>query len=424
MIVITIFEDYSNELPEFRNHLEALRKLEAVVGKNNFSLSFEGKLQIKHYVGFFQFQNTRIQILPKIFSKRNAQLTKEKETDESLDFIYRLMIESDFSGVKNLHPQKQNTSGEDLLELFIKIFIENFNKQFRRNYHREYIQFEENQSFIKGKILVSETIRKNPILKHRHVTRFDEYSIDNPLNRIFKSLILKLLSITKVARNKQALVTGLSFLHDVTLVHLHASFFDKIKFNRLNKEFEHLFNFAKLFFKNTQPGLGSGSNEVISFLVPLNSLFESYIGTVLQKFNDENILFRYHKPQLYLDKKNKEFRLEPDFTAYVNNKCISILDAKYKNPLKENNVKISTNDLYQLSTYALRYNCKNLILIYPKFVNSSYSQTIMKDFTLSTGMGEILLRVIQIDIREKKKDILVEDLKKALSPILERNPLI
>jgi 5-methylcytosine-specific restriction enzyme subunit McrC len=415
--IITIFEDYPNQLPDYEKHLQNLYVLRDIIGRKDFSLQADGTLQVMHYVGFFQRGNTRIQILPKIYAKTDLASYTKTEINSSLDFIYRLIYWSGYLNHKQLSPQLQSSSESDLLEIFIGIFINEFNDLFRRKIYRTYEQQEENQQFIKGKILFSETVRRNPILKHLHFVRFDEYTINNPLNQIFKSLIFHLLNKTNSSNNKKKLVTGLTYLQDVDFINLYPNAFKKIKFDRLNTEFEPLFNLAKLFFHNQQPGLSEGKEKTFSFLLPIHLLFENFVAKILQNFSNTEFKFNYHKPRLplALHQGVEVFWLEPDFTITYDDNVITILDTKYKFPFdKDGNVDINTSDLYQLSTYALRYNCKSLFLIYPKFLGSCNEQNLLAEYKIQSSFNIITLRVLQIDIMEDDLTKISEAIKKVV----------
>lgn len=419
--VITIYEDYPNQLSRYSEHLSALNKLKSIVGERFFSLQADGTLQVMHYIGFFQFGNTRIQILPKVYAKTSSRSLSSIERSDSLKFVYQLLYASGYLSIKKLGPQLQSASGGDLLEIFIDIFITEFIKEFRKTIYRDYVQREENQQFVKGKIIVSETIRRNPVLKHLHYTRFDEYSINNPLNQVFKALIWLLLPKTKSANNKKRLVVGLTYLQDVDLVSIGEPLFKSVKFSRLNNSFEALFNLAKLFFYNQQPGLKGGNSDTFSFLVPMHSLFESYIEKILAGFNQSDLTFRHHEPIYYLGKEKGKpvFLLEPDFTVFSGQDCKGILDAKYKYPFNSSGgVKINSSDIYQLSAYSLRYNCRLLVLIYPKFLESPKEGGVLAEYDLQSSIGSTKLIVAQVDIIEKDIESASLALYQILTPFL------
>lgn len=412
--IITIFEDYPCRVPDYEAHLQNLYAFRDIVGVNNFSLQTDGTLQIMHYVGFFQKGDTSIQVLPKVYARVGLEIYTESEIHSSLDFICRLLYWSGYLKHKHLLPQSQGSSKTDLLEIFIHIFITEFENLFRQKIYRTYEQQEANQQFVKGKILFSETARRNPILKHLHYVRFDEFTFNNHLNRIFKSLIHHLLKKTNNRDNKKKLVSGLSLLPDVDLINLEPSVFKKIKFDRLNAEFEPLFNLAKLFYYNNQPGFTEGKDNTFSFLLKLNDLFENFIGKVLIGLSDSENEIRYHEPEIRFGKYNgnKVFPLKPDFTISRNTKVVTVLDTKYKYPFdNKGNVAISTGDLYQLSTYAMAYDCHELFLIYPKFLGSPISENRLAHYELQTAFGIVNLQVLQVDIMETELAHIVNDMK-------------
>ena len=416
---ITVFQDYLNSIPDYEKHIQNLYALRDIVGRNNFSLQADGTFQLMHYVGFFQKGNTRLQILPKIYTKTDLSVYSETELRTSLDFLYRLLYWSGYLSHKKLAPQFQSSASGDLLEIFIGIFITEFIDLFSKKIHQNYIQQEENQQFIKGKILFSETVRRNALLRHLHYVRFDEYTINNPLNQIFKALILELLTKTNSSVNKRKLVTGLTYLQESDLVNLNAAFFRQITFDRLNADFEPLFNLAKLFFHNSQPGLSQGKEKTFSFLIPVHLLFENFVAKLFASFTSDEFEYCYHHPKLHLatHKDGDVFLLEPDFTILSHDKVMTVLDTKFKSPVnKEGKVEIGTDDLYQLTTYAVRYNCAQLFLIYPKFLGANDDKSVLAEYLIKAPFGEISLRVIQIDIMSDNLDEIIEGLKSHVAP--------
>lgn len=418
---ITIFSDYVNVFRNYEEHLKNLYSLREIIGAKNFSLQADGTIQIMDYVGFFQKGNTRIQILPKIYAKTDLSEYSETELKASLYFVYRLLFWSGYLSHKKLSPQLQSASKSDLLEIFVQIFITEFIELFSRKIHREYIPYEENQQFIKGKILFSETIRRNPILKHLHYVRYDEYTINNPLNQIFKGLILELLKKTNDSDNKRKLAMGLAYLQEVDLINLNENLFKKIKFDRLNNDFEPLFNLAKLFFHNSQPGLSEGRERTFSFLVPVHMLFENFVAKVMDSFSTEDVVYNHHIPQIALATQNgnKVFPLKPDFTISRNKKVVTVLDTKFKYPFDNyGNVEINTSDLYQLVTYAVGYNCKNLFLIYPKFLGNNRERSLLSTFKINSPFGKITLQIIQVDVMNNNLEAISKELKTLVEPVL------
>lgn len=409
---ITVFEDKVTKVEDFEEHVTNLQELSNVLDPHNVHIYVGGSMRIMHYVGFFQHGNTRLQILPKIY--RNVQADVNEE-DQSLAFIYRLLYWTGYLKHKPLSPQNVSATGADLLEIFISIFIKSFNEQFQRNVIRRYEERIENQQIIRGKILISETIRRNPILRLRHVIAADEYSINNHLNRVFKSVMNALLQITRQSENKKLLVIGLNYLSDVDLIPLSGEDFRRVRFTRLNRSFEPLFSMAKLFFFNQQPGLTEGSERTFSFLIPLHSLFEHFAARILDHLSTPDLRFAFHEHARWLLKDStgqERVQLRPDYIALSGKQTIAILDAKYKSPWDtQGKVDMAESDVYQVCAYALRYGADRLLLLYPRFADTPEEGPVIGHYTITSEGGTIVLRALQVNILEENFDEIVAELR-------------
>lgn len=415
--LITLFEDRSLVLEDFAEHQENLRSLREIVGANNVSLQADGSLRVMHYVGFFQKGKTRVQVLPKVFENAEG-LASDSERAKALEFVFRLLLWSGFLKGKSLRPQQVGSSDEDLLEIFIQLFVDEFISLFSRKILNAYQERIESQSFIRGKILIAETIRVHPVLRHKHIVRFDEFTIDNPLNRLFKALLLELGRKTNNPHSKQKIALGLTYLDDVSDVRLSTGLFDSIKFNRLNRDYEPLFNLAKLFFHNRQPGLGQGSESTLSLLIPLNRLFEDFIARILEGLSDAEYTFHHQKNRLNLFSHDSEggIQLRPDYSVTRGHNLVAIMDAKYKSPYSGSTVDLKESDVYQLCAYALRYKVRKLYLIFPKFHGAPCQETLIGVYRIDSGLGVIELKAIQVDVLEKNLPAIVTQLRKGLRP--------
>jgi 5-methylcytosine-specific restriction enzyme subunit McrC len=277
----------------------------------------------------------------------------------------------------------------------------------------------ESQTFIKGKILVADTIRTHPILRHRHVVSFDEFSVNNPLNQIFKSLLIQLVSRTNSPENKKKIALAMIHLEDVEFVNLTRELFDRVRFNRLNTHFQPLFSLAKLFFYNRQPGLSHGKEKTMSFLIPINNLFQDFIAGILAGFSDSTYTFHHETNRLHLfsDGPTNRIQLRPDYTVTKGKEVIAIMDAKYKSALNEaGKVDLKESDVYQLCTYAMRYGVKKLALIYPKFHGTSHQDSLLANHTIDSRFGEVELRAIQVDVLERDLAAIVNILRETVYP--------
>lgn len=270
--------------------------MKGIIGENKINLQADGTLLISHYVGFVQVNKTRLLIYPKIA----INSVKERDFNKAFEILIRLLSNSEFFSVKRISsPLTIGKYKGDLLELFIEIFIDELLVLFNRDINRNYNLCLENQSFIKGKIDFAETVKYNSYRKHLHYVRYDQFTENIIINRIFKTVILNLINRTTVKENKMKLNKSLLWLEDVETVRLNNDIWKSVKFSHLNNQYEPVFNMAKLFYYNSSPNLNKGDEMVFSFLVPLNQLFERYLFEAIKSYKS-SFTVNYQRPVRYL----------------------------------------------------------------------------------------------------------------------------
>lgn len=401
---ISIYEDTQYKLNFSQEETLELLKLKNIIGNNNLTLQVDGSFMVKHYVGFLCSEKIKLQVLPKILNINESIYERnEKNENKALELLFHMLSYSEYLNVKEI-PKANEISryDNDLLEIFIAIFVKKFKEMFSHSIYRQYETKEENSSFIKGKIVFNENIRKNSYRNHLHYIRYEEFTEDTLLNRIFKSIILKLIYETKNSINKKDLKLSLLYLEDVCVTTLSKETFDKIRFNRLNESYKPLYNMAKMFYFNSSPGLYKGDENTFTFLVKVNELFEQYVYKKL-KNKIEAVSSKkvyHHKPQKYLTKSGKmqTFLLIPDITVMEDDEVKIILDAKYKRLVVEQEICVSQGDIYQMLAYAVRYNCNSIYLIYPRFLDFKDEIKHIETYTIENGEKSIEIKVFLFDL--------------------------
>jgi 5-methylcytosine-specific restriction enzyme subunit McrC len=407
--LITIYSDRQTQVPKLTNDEKGdILALKDLLGSQYILLQANDSLQIMHYVGFIARGKTRLQILPKIYAD-HGKISAEEEKSESVLLLLRLLSYSGYLGYKEIpDPQSIESCDNDLFEIFIGIFVNRFLDVFIRNLHRSYEVYEENKQFIKGKILFHETILKNSLRKDRHYIRYDEFTINTLLNRIFKTVLLRLLSQTVLSENKKKLNLALNHLEEVEPIDLYRGIFDKVIFNRMNIIYQPILLMAKLLYTNRQPGFSGGDENTFTFLVPLNKLFEYYAYKLIDNYSQKSAFrVRYQGPEKYLalHKGERHFPLKPDITIFHHNEILYIIDAKFKNPFDGlEHIDLKSPDIYQIVTYAVCYQCENVFLLYPRFKGQLMRDTELANYNMQTKTGSINLRILQIDIMQTDND--------------------
>ena len=148
------------------------------------SYSKNGKLKPQQYVGVIQTKSGVLEIYPKI---ANA------EKEESKVIFLKMLKTLKDHPFKDIHFSDLDIKKMPLLEIFIRMFLNEVGKKIiKKGIKNDYILKRENQTFLKGKLLVSEHIRKNYIHKEKFYVEYDEYLPDIKVNRIIKSALIKL----------------------------------------------------------------------------------------------------------------------------------------------------------------------------------------------------------------------------------------
>ena len=100
--VIRIFEDNQRKVDLTEQNIKDILRIKDIVGENNIILQADGKLLIRHYVGFIQINKTRLLIYPKI----SQNISGENEFEKSFTVLMKLLSYSGFENVKNIpNPQ-------------------------------------------------------------------------------------------------------------------------------------------------------------------------------------------------------------------------------------------------------------------------------------------------------------------------------
>ena len=394
--VITVYEDRKKHVPLTHSQKADILSFRTIIGANHIHLDYDGTLQVMKYVGFISKGNTRLQILPKIHEKVLSHETDVQR--ESMRVMQNLLRVSEFNKILQLPDQASSAEQMDLMELFIGIFSEKIISLYSRQMYREYIDIEENSSFIKGQIQFSENIRQNPVRMDKHVVKYQNYEQDNALNNIVKTMVIRLLRLTQDANIKKNLKKALLFFDDASEVSLSIELFDSVKFTRLNMQFKPVFEMAKMFFLNLSPESYAGDETIFSFLVPLNELFEYYLYKVFSALGNDFYAKYQNRHRFVFSPQGDDIYIRPDILVEKSNQLVLIADAKYKNPNYENGryTKINQSDIYQVFAYARAYGINKVALIYPLFDDH---QTPPQYLSLKDSNGDIELTIACIDVK-------------------------
>jgi len=358
--VLSVFEHDNLEIHSSSKLWKEILRFYSKNGDRYFSLTHNG-IKLKQFVGIIQFNSASIEILPKI----------DRESDRSIrSILLDILIET--------NPLKLNTSGlshqqlrsSSFLDYYFLLFLNHSEEIIRNGLKKRYGLVKINSETVKGKILFSETFKKNAPFLHRHVQEKIDYNIDNEENQILK-LTLKIISkfsrSQSIVEHSKQLYNQLDKVSDITLL--------KVDFNRLFKKpltdnYKDTLKLSQIIISGFLPELTSGSNESISILFDMNKLFETLVLKRLQRISNT-----IDGMEVFGSKGNsKRFwrgkLIKPDIIIKYK-KSTFILDTKWKVPTP---FVPSDNDIKQMFVYGLYYESYLNVLVYPNTINSNQEQ--------------------------------------------------
>ena len=312
----------------------------------------------KNYVGVISMRDgTVIEVLPKI-----AKLSVEDSKELLIDML-KTMKELPF---KTFNTAKLHIDKIPLLEVFISMFINEVKLLLQKGLKSDYVLHQENEKFLKGKLLFHNHIKENVTHKERFYVEYHLYNLDRPENRLIKATLAYLFKVSNSAKNKKDLQTLLLSFDEVGISKNIDVDIDLCSSGRDMRAYEQVLQWCKIFLKGNSFSNAKGSNLATALLFPMERLFESYVAEKLRKALDlkrHNLKVQDGKHHLF----EKKFALRPDIV--VENKelevCV-VMDTKWKLlNCYSNNYGISQSDMYQMYAYGKKYKSEKVVLLYP-----------------------------------------------------------
>lgn len=348
-----------------------------------------GFLQAQNYVGIIQTKSgDSLEILPKIHDNDNDN--NEKAVENSKKILLRMLKTLKNHPFKNINIANLKSLNLPLLEIFISMFLDEVSKLIKIGIKSDYVELEDNLKFLKGKLKISEQIRKNIVHKERFYVCYQEFSTDRAENRLIKSTLEFLYRCSKSSKNQRLIREYLFVFDEISSSSDINADFNHLKLNRQTKHYEQALLWSKIFLQNKSFSPYKGSEIAFALLFDINKLFESYVGNFIKKkFLDAKL---QHSGK-HLIEKPRGFMLKPDIFIR-HQKRNYIADTKWK--IVKSKDDISQADLYQLYAYGKKYECNKLYLIYPRI--SGADQKAMK-FRYENDM---LFNVLYFDLEKDK----------------------
>lgn len=324
----------------------------------------------------------------------------------------------------------ERIEGEDFQnaeDLFSEILAIGVSKQLKQGLYKEYISREENLKVLRGKLILSETI-KNRAKNNRQelFCEHDDLSEDNIYNQILKATISSLSRNRKVKKNKRnELRKILFYFRDVSDIELSMVKWARLTFQRNNQTYVMLMNICYFIYNDMILSNEEGSKRVLSFSDEhMEAVYEKFIWEYYNKHHKE---LRMGKLRVFWDlsegRDENAIKFLPhmksDVKLLYEDKTL-IIDAKYYTKMMQENFgsfSVRNSHLYQIFSYVKNEDKTNSgkvsgMLLYAKTMDEHIPY--MDEMISGSRIG---VRVLDLnrtfDDIKKQLDDIVDDWKKS-----------
>ena len=354
-------------------------------------------VQANNYVGVLQTKSgLTIEILPKIAGRT------EEATDTRVRQLFLEMLKAVRSiNGKTFKLTNLNAKKNNLLEVFISMFLNESDMIIKRGLKSSYVTVQSNEKFLKGKLLMTQQLRRNIVNQSYFFNEYDEFMTNSAENQLIKTTLEYLLKNSRDNNNLRIIREQLVYFEFVDLTNSPEQTFQKVSIGRNYTYYEQTLDWCRIFLSRKSFTSFKGSSLAFAILFPMEEIFEAYIAHMMKKsIPDANVSAQDKKYSLF-DRTNETkagYRLRPDLVVRFEDNRTTIADTKWK---VLDSTGPSQTDLYQMYAYYTRYrhkseNVDKVVLIYP--YSSSYSENEFRSTQFSSEELGAKIQVRFVDL--------------------------
>jgi len=243
-----------------------------------------------------------------------------------------------------------------LIEIIILLFVEEAKNILKRGLYKSYVTYQDNQSYLRGKLLLIQNTYNVLKNKPSFACEYDELEYNNIENQILlfclqRAYRLTESSIRKIEIRKLLLLFG----EHVDSKQIVIEDFKNLQYNRMNNHYQKAHELCKIIIKSSGiVNLHSGvKHEIASFFVDMNEIFEKFVFKLFSEY--------YMPDKFKAIEQKKHWAWTIDYSSkksirtdiLLQNRHESrhkiVIDTKYK-------FKLSESDLYQIGFYIHEYS--------------------------------------------------------------------
>ena len=301
-------------------------------------------IKAKQYVGFIGLSPHRtLEIRPKV----------------RIDVLFAMLNNVHRLPEFSINPQVY-TSVNEVFEFIVNWFVSTIEDLIMEGVLHDFVSTEDELRAIRGKILLTETIRSRPIVRDRHWCRFVNFTTDVIENQILKRTaeMLTAFRYWRIPDLSSRLQRVLRIFSGVSFASNPQSLFEHLVYHRLNERYQPALSLAKMLLEYLSPSGKIGEYAFRAFLVDMDKLFEKYVAVALR----ESPLIQNGFSIVEQNKRRLDIAgylsVQPDVVIYYATTPRYVIDMKYK-------LGQPSSDVYQVLSYCHALDLNRGLLVYP-----------------------------------------------------------
>lgn len=334
------------------------------------------EIRANNYVGFIQTANDLVEIYPKVF--RNCQ---DKDKNDMLRHIFFWFNYCRKWKFPFSQAQLDRFSIDEFPELIINLIANQFLEALSNQPLTMYEPVEEAMLTPKGSINFKRYITNSLSSGNFQIIEcdYEPFLFDNKVNRAIKYCSRLLMTQTKFPENLQTLQEVVFILDEVDDIPCNSYDIENITINSFFDEYNKVLDSCKLILNQQLYSSNTYDLSQWCLLFPMEYIFEDFVAGFIDHKFSADWKVEYQKSEKYLatnEAGKNVFNMQHDvfLTSKNTDRQKIIIDTKYKirSPDFKNDIKkgIAQADLYQMTSYAFRRGCTDILLIYPNITDN------------------------------------------------------
>lgn len=360
---------------------------------------YKGKraLRVRNFVGVISAPDgTQVEILPKTSDQ-------EQDVKDTRALLWKMLaVVEDLPSIETTQAQLKLRSAP-LIEALIGMFLAHVATVVRCGIRRDYERIEAEERFMRGRLRVAQQMQAPPGRQHLFQIEYDVFSENRAENRLLHAALDNVGRSARTTHNQRL---ARELRHGLDLVPLSTDYradFAKWRTGRDMVHYQPLLPWLRLILNQECPHSLRDEHAGISFLFPMEKLFEKYVERSLRaRVASSGIKIQGQARSHYLASQPKAFLLKPDIVLWRDQACIGIADAKWKlideritydSGNEDPKAGIKQSDMYQMFAYGHKYLAGKgrLVLVYPRW------RGFTRPLTFDLGYG-LVLDVVPFDL--------------------------